>query len=36
LAVRQRQWEVVTGALNRVWREAATPGTAPTAAGLGW
>ena len=37
LAARQRQWEVVTGALNRVWREAATAGTAPTtAAGPGW
>ena len=38
LAERQQQWEVVTGALNRVWREAAVGlgwRSAP-ATGLGW
>ncbi len=38
LAARQQQWEVVTGALGRVWREvAAGTGALPTTvARLGW
>jgi DNA-binding PadR family transcriptional regulator len=37
LEARRRQWEVVTDALNRVWREPGTTGTTPvTVARLGW